>query len=109
MYEPPETVPENTPAAPAAETMNAPWPLAMATGVGDDVAESSFRVALTPEKAISVIVEEVAGVVAFAVTVDGPERLLTLLLQDAVDLIFTHSPIRDRAIEVLSEGARLHV
>ena len=39
-------------------------------------------------------------------TVDGPERLLTLLLQDAVDLIFTHSPIRDRAIEVLASAAQ---
>jgi DNA-binding transcriptional LysR family regulator len=44
--------------------------------------------------------------IAFAVTVDGPERLLTLLLQDAVDLIFTHSPIRDRAIEVLASAAQ---
>jgi hypothetical protein len=40
------------------------------------------------------------------VTVDGPERLLALLLQDAVDLIFTHSPIRDRAIEVLATTAQ---
>jgi len=44
--------------------------------------------------------------IAFAVTVDGPERLLALLLQDAVDLIFTHSPIRDRAIEVLATTAQ---
>ena len=44
--------------------------------------------------------------IAFAVTVDGPERLLTLLLQDAVDLIFTHSVIRDRAIEVLASTAQ---
>jgi DNA-binding transcriptional LysR family regulator len=44
--------------------------------------------------------------IAFAVTVDGPERLLALLLQDAVDLIFTHSPIRDRAIEVLASAAQ---
>jgi DNA-binding transcriptional LysR family regulator len=44
--------------------------------------------------------------IAFAVTVDGPDRLLTLLLDDAVDLIFTHSPIRDRAIEVLASAAQ---
>ncbi len=44
--------------------------------------------------------------IAFAVTVDGPERLLALLLEDAVDLIFTHSPIRDRAIEVLASAAQ---
>jgi len=44
--------------------------------------------------------------IAFAVTVDGPERLLTLLIEDAVDLIFTHSPIRDHAIEVLASAAQ---
>jgi DNA-binding transcriptional LysR family regulator len=44
--------------------------------------------------------------IAFAVTVDGPERLLALLLQDAVDLIFTHWPIRDRGIEVLASAAQ---
>jgi DNA-binding transcriptional LysR family regulator len=42
--------------------------------------------------------------IAFAVTVDGPERLHALLLRDAVDLIFTHEPIRDRAIEVLASA-----
>ncbi len=44
--------------------------------------------------------------IAFAVTVDGPGRLLALLLQDAVDLIFTHSPIHDRSIEVLASAAQ---
>jgi DNA-binding transcriptional LysR family regulator len=44
--------------------------------------------------------------IAFAVTVDGPDRLLALLLEDTVDLIFTHSPIRDRAIEVLASAAQ---
>jgi DNA-binding transcriptional LysR family regulator len=44
--------------------------------------------------------------IGFAITVDGPERLHSLLLKDAVDLIFTHAPIRDRAIEVLASVAQ---
>jgi DNA-binding transcriptional LysR family regulator len=44
--------------------------------------------------------------IAFAVTVDGPERLLKLLLEDMVDLVFTHAPIRDRAIEVLASATQ---
>ncbi len=44
--------------------------------------------------------------VAFSVTVDGPERLQKLLLQDAVDLIFTHAPIRDRGIDVMASAAQ---
>lgn len=44
--------------------------------------------------------------IGFSVTVDGPERLEQLLLQDAVDLIFTHAPIRDRRIEVLASAAQ---
>ncbi|MGC4092776.1 MAG: LysR substrate-binding domain-containing protein [Polyangiaceae bacterium] len=40
--------------------------------------------------------------VAFSVTVDGPERLNQYLLEDEVDLIFTHAPVRDRRIEVLA-------
>jgi DNA-binding transcriptional LysR family regulator len=44
--------------------------------------------------------------VGFAVTVDGPERLHQLLLQDAVDLIFTHAPIRDRRVDVLASAAQ---
>jgi DNA-binding transcriptional LysR family regulator len=44
--------------------------------------------------------------VGFSVTVDGPERLQQLLLQDSVDLIFTHAPIRDRRIEVLASAAQ---
>ncbi len=44
--------------------------------------------------------------VAFSVTVDGPERLHEFLTKDAVDLIFTHAPIRDRSIEVLASAAQ---
>jgi DNA-binding transcriptional LysR family regulator len=40
--------------------------------------------------------------ITFAVTVDGPERLEALLLKDAVDLVFTHAPVRDRSIEILA-------
>jgi len=44
--------------------------------------------------------------VVFSVTVDGPERLRQLLLEDAVDLIFTHAPLRERGIEVLASAAQ---
>jgi DNA-binding transcriptional LysR family regulator len=44
--------------------------------------------------------------IGFSVTVDGPERLHQLLLQDSVDLIFTHAPTRDRRIEVLASAAQ---
>jgi DNA-binding transcriptional LysR family regulator len=42
--------------------------------------------------------------VGFSVTVDGPERLHQLLRVDAVDLIFTHAPIRDPKIDVLASA-----
>jgi DNA-binding transcriptional LysR family regulator len=44
--------------------------------------------------------------VVFSVTVDGPDRLHQLLLEDTVDLIFTHAPTRDRRIEVLASAAQ---
>jgi len=44
--------------------------------------------------------------VGFSVTVDGPERLNQALLRDEVDLILTHAPIGDRAIEVLASATQ---
>ncbi|HEX4340780.1 MAG TPA: LysR family transcriptional regulator [Polyangiaceae bacterium] len=44
--------------------------------------------------------------IAFSVTVDGPERLTRLLLDDTVDLIFTHAPVVERGVEVLASAAQ---
>ena len=76
------------------------------------LARGHVRVAVAESVTSRLLPDAIAGYqshhpgVGFAVTVDGPERLQQLLLQDTVDLMFTHAPVRDRRIEVLASAAQ---